>query len=158
MANVYEPEFDEPRDHDGFRAKRARVGIQIGAERLGISVWELPPGQAAYPYHFHLGEEEAIVVLEGAPALRQPGGERMLERGEVVSFPPGESGAHQLINRTEETIRFIAISTNGAPDIVGYPDSGKVSAAERRPDGSGFKKYFPLDAEVDYWEGESPPG
>lgn len=158
MANIYEPDFDEPRDHDGFRAKRARLGIQIGTERLGISVWELPPGQAAYPYHFHLGEEEAILVLEGSPTLRQPDGERTLDRGEAISFLAGESGAHQLLNHTDETIRFIAISTNGAPDIVGYPDSHKVGAAERRPDGGGFKMFFPLDAEVDYWEGESPPG
>lgn len=133
------------------------MGIQVGAERLGMSVWELPPGQAAYPYHFHLGEEELVIVLEGAPEMRDPSGLKMLERGQVVRFPRGEEGAHQLINRTEETVRFIAVSTNGAPDIVGYPDSGKISAAERRPDGSGFKEYFPLEAAVDYWDGESAP-
>ena len=48
-VNFQTPEFDLVRDRDGFRAKRARLGDQAGSERLGLSLWELPPGQAAYP-------------------------------------------------------------------------------------------------------------
>lgn len=54
MANIDKPNFDEPREREGFRARRARIGHQLGTERIGISLWELPPGQKAYPYHFHL--------------------------------------------------------------------------------------------------------
>jgi uncharacterized cupin superfamily protein len=158
VANVFRPEFDEPRDHDGFRAKRARLGYRLGAERLGVSLWELPPGELAYPYHFHLAEEELLVVLAGRPSLRDPSGWRELEEGEVVSFPRGERGAHQLANRTEEPVRFLAVSTNGEPDVVLYPDSGKLGAAERNPDGSGLKHYFRIADAVDYWDGESATG
>jgi uncharacterized cupin superfamily protein len=157
VANVFRPEFDESRDHPGFRARRARVGQQVGAERLGASLWEVPAGGAAYPYHLHLGEEELVVVLAGRPSLRSPEGWRELDEGEVVSFPRGEAGAHQLVNRTAETVRFLAISTNGEPDIVLYPDSGKVAAAERTPSGGGFRKLFRLEDEVDYYDGEHPP-
>jgi uncharacterized cupin superfamily protein len=157
MANIYEPEYDEPREQHGFRARRARLSRQAGSERLGLSVWELPPGEAAYPYHHHLGEEELLVVLEGRPDLRTPDGWRQLRRGEVVAFPRGEDGAHQLANRSEQTVRFLAFSTNGDPDIVLYPDSGKVSAAERRPDGGGLRELFRLVDAVDYYDGESPP-
>jgi len=157
VANAFNPEFDEPRDHPGFRALRARVGQQAGARRLGASVWEIPAGEAAYPYHLHLGEEELVVVLSGRPSLRTPEDWRELEEGEVVAFPRGEAGAHQIVNRTEETIRFLAISTNGEPDIVLYPDSGKVGAAERLPEGGGFRKFFRLEAAADYYDGETPP-
>jgi alpha-1,2-mannosyltransferase len=44
-----EPLFDEPREHPGFRALRARLSRQAGAQRLGLSLWELAPGEAAYP-------------------------------------------------------------------------------------------------------------
>lgn len=54
VPNIYEPEFDEPREREGFRARRARVGHQLGKEKVGISVWEIPAGEKAYPYHFHL--------------------------------------------------------------------------------------------------------
>jgi len=56
MANINDPHFDEPREHPGFRCSRARLSRQAGSERLGLSLWELPPGEAAYPYHHHLAE------------------------------------------------------------------------------------------------------
>jgi hypothetical protein len=56
--SIEKPDFDEPREQEGFRAQRARISRQAGAERLGLSLWEVPPGQAAYPYHAHLTEEE----------------------------------------------------------------------------------------------------
>jgi len=157
MPNIYEPEFDEPREHPGFRARRARIGRQAGGERLGLSLWELPAGQAAYPYHYHLGEEELVVVLEGRPSLRTPDARRELAPGEVVAFLRGEDGAHQLVNETEETIRFLAISTSGDPDLVVYADSNKLGAYERLPEGGGLRALFRLGDTVDYWEGESRP-
>jgi uncharacterized cupin superfamily protein len=155
--NIERPDFDEQRDRDGFRARRARLGYQLGAEHLGASLWELPPGEAAYPYHFHLGEEEMIVVLEGGPSLRTPDGWRELKRGDVVSFPRGEGGAHQLANPTADPVRFLAVSTAGDPDIVLYPDSGKLGAAERLAAGEGVHEFFRLGDAVEYWTGEEPP-
>ncbi|HEY7965938.1 MAG TPA: cupin domain-containing protein [Solirubrobacteraceae bacterium] len=155
-ANIFDPDFDELRAHpgrDGFTARRARVGRQAGARRLGASVWELDAGQSAYPYHLHLGEEELIVVLDGRPSLRGPDGWRELEPGEVVAFPRGEAGAHQIANRSEAVVRFLAVSTSGEPDIVLYPDAGKVAAAERREDGAGFGRVFFVEQSVDYWDG-----
>ena len=157
MANIYDPDFDEPREHEGFRARRARLGHQLASERVGLSLWEVEPGQAAYPYHFHLAEEELLVVLDGRPALRGPDGWRRLQRGEVVRFPAGEEGGHQLVNDGDEPVRFMAISTHGQPDVVLYPDEGKIGPAERNPDGRGLKLFFRLDDAVDYNDGLTPP-
>lgn len=44
------------------------------------------------------------------------------------------------------------------PDIVIYPDSGKLGAFERRPDGTGLDVMFRLSDSVDYHDGERPPG
>lgn len=156
MPNIEDPRFDEPRDQQGFIARRARLSRQAGSERLGLSLWEVPAGETAYPYHWHLGEEELLVVLQGRPSLRTPQGWRDLTQGEVVAFPRGEHGAHQIANRTQESVRFLAFSTNGEPDIVLYPDSGKISAAERRPDGGGIREIFLREQAVDYYEGEQP--
>lgn len=157
VANVNQPHFDDLREQPGFRAQRARLGRQTGAERLGLSLWEVPAGEAAYPYHYHLGEEELVVVLEGELSLRTPAGWREVREGEVVSFLRGQDGAHQLLNRTQRTARFLAASTNGDPDIVVYPDSGKVSASERLPQGGGLQAMFRGADTVDYYDGESPP-
>jgi uncharacterized cupin superfamily protein len=157
VPNIEDAHFDEPREHPGFQCLRARVGRQAGSERLGLSLWEVPAGEAAYPYHHHLGEEELILVLEGTPSLRTPRGWRDLQEGEVVAFLRGEHGAHQLVNRTDETVRFLAFSTSGDPDIVIYPDSDKIAACERLPEGGGLRTMFRLTDTVDYHDGEQPP-
>ncbi len=158
MANINDPDFDELREQDGFFARRARISRQAGSERLGLSLWELPAGQAAYPYHFHYTEEEMVLVLQGTPSLRTPAGLRELAEGEVVCFPRGEGGGHQLFNHTGQTVRFLSFSTSGDPDIVIYPDSGKLGANERLADGGGLHSMFRLADEVDYYDGEQPPG
>jgi uncharacterized cupin superfamily protein len=156
-ANVNRPDFDEPRDHPGFRARRARIGRQVGSQLLGASLWEVDPGEAAYPYHAHLAEEELVVVLEGRPTLRTPEGRRAVEPGEVLSFPRGEEGAHQLVNESDAVVRFLAVSTQYGPDIVVQLDSDKISPVERRPQGGGLNLWFRREDAVDYYEGEAPP-
>jgi uncharacterized cupin superfamily protein len=152
-ASIAEPVYDEHREHPGFTCRRARLGRQAGSERTGLSLWELPAGESAYPYHWHLAEEELIVVLSGRPSLQTPQGWRELSEGEVVAFPVGEGGAHRISNRGGETARFLSFS-NQQPDIVVYPESGKVAAFERRPDGGGLRKIFRDADAVDYWYGE----
>jgi uncharacterized cupin superfamily protein len=158
VPNIEDPNFQEREGAPpGFRGFRARIGYELGSERIGASVWKLPPGQTAYPYHFHYSDEELVFVMSGRPTLRTPEGTRELEPGEAVHFPLGESGAHQISNPTDEEVRFLAVSTNGAADVVVYPDSNKICAAERLPEGGGLHTFFDLDTQVDYWEGESAP-
>jgi uncharacterized cupin superfamily protein len=121
-------------------------------------VFEVPPGQAAYPLHYHLTEEELVIVLSGRPSLRTAEGWRDLEEGEVVAFKRGEAGAHQIANRSKEAIRFLALSTSGEPDVVVRPDSGTVGVYERTPEGGGLRKIYRLEDDIDYYEGEEPPG
>jgi len=160
MANLFQPDFGESSEQPGFSWQRALIGRQAGAERLGASLFALPPGQAAYPLHYHLGNEEMLIVISGAPSLRTLEGERILEPGEVVSFPRGESGAHQVVNRREEEARVLLISEMNAPEVVVRPESGKLSALGRPPGGrgEGMHRVFHQRDEVPFWEGEDPPG
>lgn len=157
MPNVYKPAFEEDERPEGFRSRRARIGYELGTEQIGASLWELPPGEAAYPYHFHYADEELVIVLSGRPTLRSRQGTRELEEGEVVHFPTGEEGAHQILNQGAEPAIFLAISSSGRPDLVVYPDAEKIGLAERLPSGGGLHALFPRSAAVDYWAGETPP-
>jgi uncharacterized cupin superfamily protein len=158
MPNIYRPTFEEGERPAGFRSRRARIGYELGTELIGASLWELPPGEAAYPYHFHYADEELVIVLSGHPSLRTPEGIRELEEGEALRFPLGEEGAHQILNRTEEAATFLAISSHGRPDVVVYPDSEKIGVGERLPKGGGMRSFFHKVDGIDYWSGESPPG
>lgn len=159
MANVFEPEFDADQERPGFSYRRAKVARQAGAEKLGASVFEIPPGEATFPYHAHSANEEMLIVLTGRPSLRTAAGWRELETGELVAFPVGDGGAHQIQNRSDEPVRVIVISTMIAPEVTLYPDSGKLMAATRAPggEGGGFQEAYRRDEASDYWEGEEPP-
>jgi uncharacterized cupin superfamily protein len=150
VPNINNPEFNDSRDHPGFRARRAKVGHQAGAVKTGLSYWEVDPGEAAYPYHTHLTEEEIVVVLEGRPSLRTPDGWRELEAGEVVVFHTGEAGAHQIVNRTDEPVRFLAFSNAGAPEVVVQLDAGKYGV---RDGGSQTTEWFRRGDGVGYFDG-----
>jgi uncharacterized cupin superfamily protein len=157
VPNINDPQFEPGERPPGFRSRRARIGYQLGSELIGCSLWEVPPGEAAYPYHFHYADEELVIVLSGRPTLRTPGGERELKEGEAVRFPLGEAGAHQISNRTDEAVTFVAVSSHGRPDVIVYPDSDKVGVGERLPRGGGLRAFFRRGDAVDYWDGERPP-
>jgi uncharacterized cupin superfamily protein len=119
--------FDyDPEDPDGFRAGMARLGPRLGADQTGVTIYELPPGQAVCPYHYEYGEEEWVLVLEGAPSLRTPAGVEHLAPGALAFFPRGPEGAHQVRNDGEQPARVAMFSTVVVPTATAYPDSGKV--------------------------------
>jgi uncharacterized cupin superfamily protein len=162
MANLFEPEWDGGSERPGFTCRRAKLGAQAGGERLGASLYEIPSGQATFPYHGHYANEEMIIVIAGRPSLRTPNGWRELEAGEIVACRVGPEGAHQLMNRAEEPARVLVVSEMNAPEVSVYPDSGKVLAGTRPPGGTEavgdiFETFRRGDA-ADYWEGEEPPG
>jgi uncharacterized cupin superfamily protein len=159
IANIFTPDFDAEQERPGFTWKRARIGRQAGAEHLGASLFELPPGQAAFPLHYHRANEELLIVLVGEPTLRTTTDERTVAAGEVVVFPRGAAGAHQLINRSGDPVRFFIVSEMNAPEIVVYPDSKKIFARDTPPGGdppTDGGSFFVRDA-VDYFEGEPEP-
>ena len=151
VFNLNGDEWDRVEDRPGWRSKDAWVGAHVDAELIGASMYELEPGDRLWPYHTHYANEEWIIVLRGRPTLRTPEGEHELTEGDVVAFPRGKAGAHQITNRTSERLRVLMLSTRLAPDVVEYLDSGKVSVL----DASGerlFREFRGPDAE--YWEGE----
>jgi uncharacterized cupin superfamily protein len=158
MPNIFKPSFEDGERPPGFRSRRARIGYELGTELIGCSLWELPPGEAAYPYHYHYSDEELVIVLSGRPTLRTPEGNRELEVGEALRFELGEAGAHQIFNATDQPATFLAVSSHGRPDVVVYPDADKIGVGERLPEGGGLRAFFKRDDAVGYFDGESFSG
>ena len=89
-------------------------------------MYELPPGQALCPYHYEYGEEEWLLVLEGRPSVRTPEGTEELAPCDVVFFPQGPEGAHQIRNDCDDAARVLMLSDRASPAATAYPDSDKV--------------------------------
>ena len=151
VFNLNGDQWDRAEERPGWRSKDAWVGSHIGAEILGGSMYELEAGDRLWPYHMHHANEEWLVVLRGRPTLRTPAGERELEEGDVVCFRRGKDGLHQVRNDTHTPIRVLMLSTRFEPDLVEYPDSGKVGARSLSGERLLMSRPGPV---LDYWDGE----
>ena len=143
-----------PDDNDppGYACSAVRVGKRIGAARMGMSVYDLPPGQSICPYHYEYGEEEWLLVLEGNPTLRTPAGEEQIGPMEMVFFPTGPEGAHRVYNRTGAAVRVLMFSTRKEVAVAVYPDSDKVGIfTGRKEDNVMVRK----SSNVEYFDGET---
>ena len=139
-----------------FGGSRQRVGAHIGAQKLGYSLFTVPPGKTAFPYHTHTGNEEMIYILAGDGMLRFGKEEIAVGSGTVIACPPGGEYPHQLINTGDQEIRYLVVSTMEYPDISAYPDSNKIGAyatSAGRPQ-TGFRALYVRDRNVNYYDGE----
>ncbi len=150
--SISDPEFTyDPEDPVPFQAGLFRLGPQVGAKDTGMSVYELPPGQALCPYHYEYGEEEWLLVLDGRATVRTPEGVEELSPFDVVFFPKGPEGAHQIRNDSVEPAWIVMWSSVVIPTATAYPDSGKVGVwTGDRPE----DLLVPRAAGVGYYHGE----
>ncbi len=152
-VSIADPSFAyDADDPEGFRGGIFRAGPQLGAQRTGASVYELPPGQAVCPYHYEYGEEEWLLVLAGRPSMRTPDGTAELAVGDLAFFPKGRDGAHQIRNDSDQNARVIMWSTVVYPTATTYPDSDKVGVYLRD---RSENLIVPRSANVGYYHGET---
>ncbi len=138
--------------------KRKQLGEAAGGDRLGCSVYELPAGRLSWPYHYHTANEEAIFVLSGTGRLRLDGELLALTEGDYVTLPADERGAHRVINDSDGSLTYLAVSTMNEPDVTAYPDSEKIGVFVGSPPGGRGNReihgYYRIDESVDYWTDE----
>jgi uncharacterized cupin superfamily protein len=104
-----------------------------------------------YPYHYEY-DGEWLFVLDGRPVLRDPEGEHQLETWDVVGFPVGPAGAHQVFNRGGEPLRIAMLSTKQEPAVAVYPDSDKIGVWPGNRDDNVMLRR--RDGAVPYYDGE----
>ncbi len=137
-------------EHEGYEYFRRKFVPFGAAKNTVVSVYEIPPGKSAYPYHYHLKNEETFYILSGKGVLRTPEGERIVGPGELVFFPTGPEGAHKLTNTSEtENLVYIDFDAVQDVDIARYPDSEKIGIW-----GMGVNQVFPQGESVGYYDGE----
>ena len=116
-VNLLTAEQDRSSERDGYRWRAAVVGRALGSQEIGACLYELEEGQRTWPFHFHHVEEEWLVVIAGSPTVRGANGERALREGDVVCFPAGPAGAHQVTGPGA----VLMLSANAPFEVVEYP-------------------------------------
>jgi len=157
-VNIHDATFAlDGGEPDGFLTGESAAVRALGGSELTVRLYEAPPGQAICPYHYEYTEEWLLVVA-GTPTLRDPEGEQPLRAGDLVRFPSGPDGAHQVINRGSEPARVLMWSSAATPAVCVYPDSDKIAAFLPDEYANDEVLVQRADARVPYWEGETLPG
>jgi uncharacterized cupin superfamily protein len=119
-------------------------------DKCNVSIYEVPPGKSAYPYHYHFQSVEVFYIISGIGSLRTPKGEKIVTAGDIIAFPASEAGAHKLTNTSgSEILIYIDFDTYHSPEVSFMPDSKKSVVY-----GKGIRKVIKDNNEVNYYDGE----
>jgi uncharacterized cupin superfamily protein len=101
------------------RTKR-QLGDFFGVKNFGVNLTTLAPNSQSALLHRHCKQDEFIFVLEGEPTLVTDEGETPLKPGMCAGFP-AKGVAHQLVNRTDQPVRYLEIGDRTPDDEASYP-------------------------------------
>ena len=149
-CNIADLPVSHKQEHEGFEYYRKKFVPFGDAKNSLVSVYEIPPGKAAYPYHYHHINEETFYIISGEGILKTPEGEKKVTAGDLLFFPTGPEGAHKLTNCSDtEPMVYLDFDVVHDIDVTVYPDSDKIGIW-----GMGINKLYPQSSNVDYYEGE----
>lgn len=103
---------------------RLDIGEAVGSAETAMYLYDVEPGES-FPYHYEY-VEEWLLVLEGVVVVRTAEGEGQLQRGDLVRYPPGPEGAHQIANRSDTTATVLLFSKAAVPAVSVYPDADTI--------------------------------
>ena len=134
--------YPAPFDADVQGRWYRRLAPVAGLTKLGASHVVLEPGAYSSQRHWHRGQDELVVMLEGEAVLVEDGGETTVLPGDVLAWAAGVENGHRLHNRTDRPCVFVAISGGDREGDAGeYPDIDMVFDADgyARKDGTRYE-------------------
>jgi uncharacterized cupin superfamily protein len=138
--------WQEANRGDRFGMKFQVLSEFAGGKQITVCMEILPPGKQANQKHYHLLEEEHVMVLEGSMTVLLGDRAHEISAGQYICFPAGQKIGHALVNRTGEPCRYLVFGNPQPHDVMVFTDTGRVSV---RLTGESYRG----SATMDYWEG-----
>ncbi len=150
QVNIRDVTAKHKSEHEGYEYSKREIVPLTKRKQCTVSFYEIPPGKAAYPYHYHLQNEEVFYIIKGSGTLKTPSGDKTVSEGDFIFFPANEEGAHKLTNASEtDMLVYIDFDTNNPLDVAFYPDSSKVGIF-----GKSVRQLYRTTDQVEYYDGE----
>jgi uncharacterized cupin superfamily protein len=154
--NVFNADWKASSHGEKFQHDHISLTDLRDGHELGCGAFRVNPGKRAFPKHAHLANDEALFIVSGTGALTVGEETVRVTAGDFILLPSGVEHAHILLNDSDADIVYLCVSTMNAPEVVHYPDSGKLGVMEsaRQWGGensvSGFYKF----QKAGYYDGE----
>jgi uncharacterized cupin superfamily protein len=117
---------------------------------VGMLIESPAPGRRLWPLHYHMVEEEHVLVLEGEVALLLGEERHLMKPGDYICFPAGQTVGHSFLNSGTGPCSYLVIGQHSPHDVCVYPDSNKLAVNALRSRHS----IFDMSAARQYWDGE----
>lgn len=113
-----------PEPYAGMMAGRSslRLGDAGGLTQFGVNIVMLEPGAVSSLRHWHLNEDEFVMVTEGECIMVQDEGETLMRPGDCAAFPAGVPNGHQFLNRSDKVAKFLVVGTKAKAEVATYSD------------------------------------
>ncbi|HET9812279.1 MAG TPA: cupin domain-containing protein [Sphingomicrobium sp.] len=123
----YPPPFDRDVQGRWYR----RLGTAAGMTDFGASHVVLKPGAWSSQRHWHDGEDEFLVMLDGEAVLVEDEGSTVLRAGDCAAWPKGSTNGHHLRNESGRDCTFVVVG-GGTNTGGGYSDIDMLFTADNR--------------------------
>ncbi|MDQ0362396.1 cupin domain-containing protein [Breznakia pachnodae] len=151
IVNENDVERVHRKPHEKYEYYKRQITSRDQFDQLYVSIYDIPPLKASYPFHYHVNNTEAFYIISGQGLFIGDGEENIIRKGDVIVCPQGKEGVHKIVNTSEtQMLTYIDIDSTNSPDIVHYPDSKKINVIVH---GESADVYMEEDT-VDYFTGE----
>ena len=99
-----------------------RLGDAGGLTQFGVNIVILAPGAKSSLRHWHLHEDELVMITLGACTMLQDAGATIMQIGDCAAFPAGVPDGHCFINHTDTEARFLVVGTRAKVEVATYSD------------------------------------
>jgi uncharacterized cupin superfamily protein len=124
-------DYPDPYDKAVAGRWQRRLGPPGGLTDFGVSHVTLKPGAWSSQRHWHIGEDEFVVMIAGEAVLVDDQGEHPVRAGDCIAFPKNDGNGHHLQNRGDTDCVFVAVGAG--PEMGGdYPDIDMRFTADDR--------------------------
>ena len=99
-----------------------RLGDAGGLTQFGVNLVTLAPGALSSLRHWHLVEDEFVMVTQGSCIMITDAGETVMGPGDCAAFPANSGDGHHFINRSTEPAVFLVVGSKSAREVATYSD------------------------------------
>ncbi|MBT8152890.1 cupin domain-containing protein [Epibacterium ulvae] len=123
-----------------------RLGDAGGLTQFGANLVHLDPGAASSLRHYHMKQDEFVMVTSGVCTLVDDDGAHEMLPGDCATFPAGDENGHHLVNTSDAPASFLVIGTRTETEVACYSDVDMMVTVENddysftRQDGSPLTK------------------
>ena len=107
-----------------------RLGDAGGLTQFGVNLVTLEPGALSSLRHWHLVEDEFVMITQGECVLVQDAGETLMRAGDCAAFAANTPDGHHFINRSDAPARFLVIGSKAKREVATYSDVDLVVTME----------------------------